>query len=848
MKLLVIPRPESHTPTNLDPPEAILEQALQIALPATPPVPRQLKSTAFRTFTRRGTMFVGKKCNLRCHFCCYLDRVEDRTHPEHEFLPLEKTKALCKTLVDVFGRNAVDIQGGEPTIYPHILPLIEYCNEIGLRPTLITNALVLDRMERVLEFKNAGVHDFLISVQGLGAVYDSVVGMEGANVRQLQGIRNVAEAGIPFRFNTVMTKAVVLHLPEIATLAVRTGAEVVNYLMYSPQDDQVTAGTRTVNNVPRYSEVRDRLVEALDILDAANIEANVRFFPYCMVPERHRKSLYNYAQIQYDLHDWDFASTAWTDDMPQRTTRGDIADPPLDVAPLGLPRVQLRLGRLRKVGEGLSRIPGVAGTLAGAERGLVAAATALRLGKALEVSDVEEKAKAMEYAAAAREVSYTYAKCCDSCDAKPICDGLHSDSAAMFGTDDVQPIRLGFKATDPTYYIRQQAKVVNPRDEAWALHQPGPLQVVALAPKAPRVFAQPRCRQPRPRAVGAPRLPGDFRKATDFTNSVIIPTYKRPQSLARTLRSLQEAALPNTEILVVDNADDPQTARAVEEYNRTAWCSARYLRHTENGVTGARHRAVHESRGEILLFTDDDATFSSGWLSAHLQAYADYPEMAAAAGPVELAWDAPPPPWLERYVRDDDGSPCPWRHTLLSLMTRPMFPGAGQFFSGFVGFYSVNMSMRREVFFEVGGFNPEAYGDVWLGDGESGLSHKLWNHGYIVGYAPEAQVHHHIPPERMTVNYLCRRWANEGACETYTEFHSSPFSRLRLARYAAGTTVRNAWRWLKAWRLRGQTDCASLDVQLDAAMTRSRVRYALRLIFRRWARFLLLKDDWLNQH
>jgi glycosyltransferase involved in cell wall biosynthesis len=36
--------------------------------------------------------------------------------------------------------------------------------------------------------------------------------------------------------------------------------------------------------------------------------------------------------------------------------------------------------------------------------------------------------------------------------------------------------------------------------------------------------------------------------------SVIIPTYNRPQSLLRSLHSLQEWTLPDFEILVVDNA------------------------------------------------------------------------------------------------------------------------------------------------------------------------------------------------------------------------------------------------------------------------------------------------------
>lgn len=46
---------------------------------------------------------------------------------------------MCKIFVEEYGCNSIDIQGGEPTIYPHIFELIEYCVSIGLKPTLITN-------------------------------------------------------------------------------------------------------------------------------------------------------------------------------------------------------------------------------------------------------------------------------------------------------------------------------------------------------------------------------------------------------------------------------------------------------------------------------------------------------------------------------------------------------------------------------------------------------------------------------------------------------------------------------------------------------------------------------------
>ena len=128
--------------------------------------------TAEKLLTRRGVLWLGQTCNIRCHFCYFLDRIENKEHPEHQFMDIEKAKQICHTLRYKYGNTSIDIQGGEPTIWRHIEELIAYCREIGLYPTLITNAITLARRERCEQLKNAGLHDFLISVQGLGAVYD----------------------------------------------------------------------------------------------------------------------------------------------------------------------------------------------------------------------------------------------------------------------------------------------------------------------------------------------------------------------------------------------------------------------------------------------------------------------------------------------------------------------------------------------------------------------------------------------------------------------------------------------------------------------------------------------------
>jgi len=327
MQVLKLARSESHTPPNLDSPDLLLEKALALALPSSPVRRPPLASTTERCITRRGAIWLGQTCNLRCHFCFFIDRIEDASHPEHEFMSLEKAKRICKILVDVYGNNAVDIQGGEPTLWRPILALIEYCHAIGLHPSLITNALLLDRKEKVLEYKKAGIRDFLVSVHGLGPVHDWAVGLDGAHERQMKALRNLIEVGIPFRLNTVLTGGSILHLPQVARLATETGARVVNFLTFLPFADQATAGARTAPNLPRYSEAAGPLTEALDLLSAAGVEANVRFFPLCLLPARHRKSCFNLQQLPYDQGEWDFASLSWTSEQPQRTKTGELSPP-----------------------------------------------------------------------------------------------------------------------------------------------------------------------------------------------------------------------------------------------------------------------------------------------------------------------------------------------------------------------------------------------------------------------------------------------------------------------------------------------------------------------------------------
>jgi pyruvate-formate lyase-activating enzyme len=410
--------------------------------------------TTRRTLTRRAVVWLGQTCNLKCDFCYFKDRIADRGHPEHAFMSLEKAKKICRTVREVYGNNAIDIQGGEPTIFPQIAELVRYCRDIGLVPTLITNALVLAREDRCQSLIDAGLRDFLVSVQGIGSVHDHVVGVPGAFAKVVRALENMMNLKIPFRFNCVMSKLAVPQLPALARLADLSGASVVNFIAFNPFEDQRTPGKRTDSNVPRYTDVRAALTVALDHLDAAGIEANVRYFPFCMLPERHWKSNYNFKQLPYDHHEWDYASWTWTAQREQRTSEGDTSPPPV-LGPM------LRLGPLA----------GLAQRIAGHGR-LRPLLRQIRVRLSSALMPFHSKASIYANNAELRaqgDCGSKYNRACGICSLRGICDGFHGDYAEMFGTDEAATVSLGRQIDDGTLYISRQKKIVEPEDLSWGL-------------------------------------------------------------------------------------------------------------------------------------------------------------------------------------------------------------------------------------------------------------------------------------------------------------------------------------------------------------------------------------------
>ena len=318
--------------------------------------------------------------------------------------------------------------------------------------------------------------------------------------------------------------------------------------------------------------------------------------------------------------------------------------------------------------------------------------------------------------------------------------------------------------------------------------------------------------------------------------SCVIPTYQGPHTLLRSMRSLQQQTLSDFEILVVDNAADLEIEKLVAEFNQTAKLPAHYIPEPQLGLHNARHAGAREAKGELLVFTDDDATFDPHWLETYANAFTDHPEMVAGGGPVRPCWENPPPVWFIHYLEQTK------LNGLLSLMEL----STTFRLDSTVEFFGVNMAIRRATLFEVGGFHPESFGEIWLGDGESGLNRKLRERQMLIGYLPPAIVYHHIPPDRMTIAYLRQRMANQSACDLYAYYQAEGVPpRWRLALDVLRLAIRKKL-WLRPLLYRSRTDPHGVDVQLHAAHTFAQAQYMLRLIYNNSFRALIRQKDWLK--
>jgi glycosyltransferase involved in cell wall biosynthesis len=241
--------------------------------------------------------------------------------------------------------------------------------------------------------------------------------------------------------------------------------------------------------------------------------------------------------------------------------------------------------------------------------------------------------------------------------------------------------------------------------------------------------------------------------------TVILCTYNRCQSLAKTLASAAALRVPESvewEVLVVDNNSRDQTCEVVREFVNRYPSRFRYLFEPQPGKSYALNSGIQEARGTVLAFVDDDVTVEPSWLT-NLTATLHRGEWAGAGGRILADKSFSPPRWLSlkgsrgRYMLaplalfDLGEEPC--------QLTEPPF--------------GTNMAFRREIFEKYGGFRtdlgPRPGSEIRNEDTEFGS--RLLAQGERVRYEPSAVVYHAVSENRVQKKYYLDWWFDKGRAD-----------------------------------------------------------------------------------
>jgi len=233
--------------------------------------------------------------------------------------------------------------------------------------------------------------------------------------------------------------------------------------------------------------------------------------------------------------------------------------------------------------------------------------------------------------------------------------------------------------------------------------------------------------------------------------TVVVPTFRRPDGLARALGALREQHDPQVpwELVVVDN-DDAPGADSVFSTITAGWdAPARLVRETRRGAAWARNAGIAAAEGDVIAFLDDDVVPDHNWLS-RLVAPVLAGRCDGTGGLVRLDPTVAVPDWL-------GGD---WRGYLSEYSRGDAEHDIDE--SDYV--LSASAAFRTDLLRQVGGFDP-ALGPrpgVPMVDDDIDLCRRVIGAGGRIRYVPDAVVVHELPAHRLTRTYMLRRTYAQG--------------------------------------------------------------------------------------
>jgi len=227
--------------------------------------------------------------------------------------------------------------------------------------------------------------------------------------------------------------------------------------------------------------------------------------------------------------------------------------------------------------------------------------------------------------------------------------------------------------------------------------------------------------------------------------SVVLCTFNRAETLRTALGSFAELHVPaglTWELLVLDNNSTDHTRQVAEA--AAARLPLRYLGAPRQGKSFALNAGIAEASGEVIAFTDDDATVDPEWLAALWRAFEQH-DCIGVGGRIVPVWTSPKPRWYCETgpYRQMAGVIVRYEHGD-AVREVEMLP------------FGANMAFRRTAFTTYGFFDTTLgpVGTRLVPGEDTEFCGRVRAGGGAILYVPDAIVYHPVEEARVRKSYF----------------------------------------------------------------------------------------------
>jgi glycosyltransferase involved in cell wall biosynthesis len=271
--------------------------------------------------------------------------------------------------------------------------------------------------------------------------------------------------------------------------------------------------------------------------------------------------------------------------------------------------------------------------------------------------------------------------------------------------------------------------------------------------------------------------------------SVVICTIFKNGDIFETIQSLlsNKSYLPSKcEIIVIDNRITIPDQDKLVSFCKERSEQIQYFWENSIGLSAARHLGLKKAKSNIIAYVDDDVVVNSNWIDTLFKIF-ENSKINLATGP-SRPYDALN---LTQFLQTNSIflKPQGWICPSLSLHDL----GVDNEFVDPDYVWGLNFVMRKQLLFELGGFNPDLVPktyQMFQGDGETGLTRKFKAIGHKAFYSQGLAVLHKCPAERTEKEYLTERHFYNGVSDSFTYLRSNKPSNYRIYFYILNNLLR----------------------------------------------------------